>query len=752
MNSPPEPACHALQRCLQIMAVMLVCLSGSAALAATTTIPGSPISINLFDVSGGRHQVLYNGVKQVYESGGVSDAGITINLGGTRYGFSGAATSGVVGNQNKGISSQSALLGNGTGVSPWQVVTVFTAGANTTITQTVSYVNGQNFLLFKWDITSTVNQTGVNFFHGADMFTFNNDNSLSGFSSACNSMYSYNTVGGVSLYQEFVGLTPSSAYQGAGYATIWSQMRSGSLNNTNNTTVIDNGIALQWNFNLTANVTQTIQQKWAFGASPCSTTVLASLSGRVYGDTNHNNTLDGAETGTGVSGLYAKLIPNGSSSALTEAPVDAVTGAYLFAAVPPGNFTVIVDNNQTISDVTPYKPPGYIGTENPGQTVTVAIGTGNIVGVNFGLFAGSTLSGTVFRDNAQASGTANDALRNGGEVLLSGITMTVTDGTNTLDSGQTDGAGAFTLWVPTGSLSSLFVMVSPGSAFNVTGHNLNNASPTVATSLSDVNASRRAWTFASGQTVTGYNFGLVPRTIFAPDQSVGGLSPGTVTFTHTYRPGTFGMAALSLSPPGGYTALAYLDADCDGAISSAERSGAITSINVNASWPREPDGQLKACALEVLVQVPNGQPADASVNVGAGLTLTWSATSVTEPRTVTDTIRLNRVGQLSLVKQVRNVAAAGTAGSSASGKPGDLLEYCISFRNLGGPLTNLIVRDPVPFFTDFVPGSIQLTIGTVTSNVPDVTGFDAANRVVVVNVGALAAGLQGQVCYQATIR
>jgi hypothetical protein len=738
---------------LTLSGVVLAWLVSGPALAATTTIPGTPVSITLYDTTGGRHQVAYNGVNQVY-GGTTPDSGITVNVGGVRYGFTGAATNGIVGTVNLGITSQSALLGSGTGASPWQVVTNFTAGPLTTVTQTVSYVNGQNFLLFNWDITSTVAQTGVNLFHGADMFTFNSDSSLSGNASACNSVYSYNTNAGVSLYQEFVGLTPPSAFQGSSYNTIWSTMKSGTLNNTTNSTVLDNGIALQWNFDLTANTTKTVQQKWAFGSSPCSTTALGSLSGTVYGDANHNTALDGAETGTGVTGLYAKLIPNSSSSAFEVAAVNATTGTYQFPGVPPGLFTVIIDNNNTLTDITPSLPSGYLGTEAPAQTRPVVVSTGNIIGINFGLYAGSVINGTVFRDNAQGSGTANDGLKNGLEAALGGITVSVTDSSATpvtITSLVTDTSGVFQLWVPTGSPSSLFVRAAAGGFFS-TGNNLNGASVVLATSTSDVNAARRAYTFSAGQTVSGYNFGLVPQSVFTPNQTESGLSPGTVAFTHAYRPGTLGAASLSITVPSGYSARAYQDTDCDGTIQPSERTTAVTSITVSATWPRETDGQLKSCALEVVVSIPSGRAADGTATIVPSLSLLWSGSSVTDPNSVTDTINLSPAGQLNLSKQVRNVTTSGAFSSSNTGKPLDMLEYCISFNALGGAVTNLIVRDPVPFFTDFVPGTITLTVGTVTTPVTDAVGFNATTRVVAVNVGSVASGVSGQVCYRAQIR
>ena len=69
--------------------------------------------------------------------------------------------------------------------------------------------------------------------------------------------------------------------------------------------------------------------------------------------------------------------------------------------------------------------------------------------INFGLWHGGKLSGTVFKDAGTGGGTANNGVRDGGETGLPGVTVRLTNstGTTTHDTAVTDGAGSYTLWI-----------------------------------------------------------------------------------------------------------------------------------------------------------------------------------------------------------------------------------------------------------------------------------------------------------------
>src|SRR5205823_8238666 len=82
---------------LAALCLAVLGLSAPAA-AATTTIAGTPLTMILLDTQGGRHQIKWNGTRQVYPDNDLNgDSGISFFFNGTSYGFSGNATGGLVG-------------------------------------------------------------------------------------------------------------------------------------------------------------------------------------------------------------------------------------------------------------------------------------------------------------------------------------------------------------------------------------------------------------------------------------------------------------------------------------------------------------------------------------------------------------------------------------------------------------------------------------------------------------------------------
>ena len=138
------------------------------------------------------------------------------------------------------------------------------------------------------------------------------------------------------------------------------------------------------------------------------------INGFVYNDANVNATRDGGENGTTLT-LYAKLIStNAPGTAVQAVAVDPSTGAYTLTATSVGGYTVIIDDNATLSDVTPFLPTGWLGTETPGQTRAVTVAD-NVSNVNFGLYNGSYLV---------VSKSANPAAFNSAGVTTFSLTIT----------------------------------------------------------------------------------------------------------------------------------------------------------------------------------------------------------------------------------------------------------------------------------------------------------------------------------------
>lgn len=120
--------------------------------------------------------------------------------------------------------------------------------------------------------------------------------------------------------------------------------------------------------------------------------VTFSVAGFAYSDANVNAARDGGENGTGLASLYAKLInTNSPATAVQAALVDPSTGAYTLTTTTTGGFTVILDDNNTLADVTPNLPTGWLGTEAVGQRRTGVTVNNDVSNLNFGLFNGSYL-------------------------------------------------------------------------------------------------------------------------------------------------------------------------------------------------------------------------------------------------------------------------------------------------------------------------------------------------------------------------
>ena len=128
-------------------------------------------------------------------------------------------------------------------------------------------------------------------------------------------------------------------------------------------------------------------------------------------------------------------------------------------------------------------------------------------------------------------------------------------------------------------------------------------------------------------------------------------------------------------------------------------------------------------------------------------------------------VPVNRPVKLNAVKTVQNITAGGPVGTTGSGKPGDVLEYCITTSNVGsGVATNLRFSDVVPTNTIFQLGGYGLSGQDVRYTGPNgVRLLSAAadgdpatlsgGRVLVNGIPSrLEPGQQYQVCFRTTIR
>ena len=479
-------------------------------------------------------------------------------------------------------------------------------------------------------------------------------------------------------------------------------------------------------------------------------TNLSTVSGQVYLDANANSTLDGAESGTGITGLFVKLRASSgtvcSGNSTRSAAVDPVTGAFNLTSVPVGNYCLYLDNNSTANDVVPFLPTGFVGTQNASGIIQVSVTTAPELAQNFGLFNGSQLSGVVFLDNGVGL-TANNGLQEGAEAGFGGIVVEARNGALALIASATTAAnGSYTMLIPAGT-GSLTVTPALPSGYLATG-----GSP--GTTGGSYSRPSVTYLTANGTTRTGVNFGTIPPNSFIAN---GGqtTAPGTVVFyTHTYTTGSegnviFTLSALANPSIAGWTQVLYRDTNCSAVFDPAEPqiTGAVAATVGTA------------ICLIVRQQVPPGAPVGAQNTISVTATMDYANDSpvLTPPvLTVTDTTTVGAGSGVVLAKLVRNITVngPGVGTTAVNAAPGATLEYTITATNNGSqPVSTIVINDATPTFTNFLsaacPGSLPPGITACTvSSAPAVGGTGAVTTTL---TGSLTPTAQVSVAFRVKV-
>ncbi len=454
-----------------------------------------------------------------------------------------------------------------------------------------------------------------------------------------------------------------------------------------------------------------------------------SLSGTVYADANHNLQFDGGETGTGLV-LYAKLISGSATSAAQAVAVNVSSGAYSFGAAAPGAYTIVLDDNNVLTDIAPTLPASWTGTEMPDfRRTNIQVAAVELQNLNFGLFNGNLATGRVFRDNGSSGGTPNNALQDGSETGIGAVPVRLTNaaGTTTYDSTTTDAAGNFRLWIPA---------VLNGSALRVVEDNPANlrsvgGSPSASY---DRTSDSIAFTYTAGADTSGLNFADVAFETLVGGQQRSAAPGEAVFYAHTFTPGTGGSVAFSSTSSAAWPQTLLRDANCNGVLDAGE--GVIsTGIVTTASTP--------VCVI-VKVTVPAGAPVGA-LNLST-LQAVFSYTNASPPLAVTltneDTTAVGGGGgaALSLVKSQDN----------ATPLPGGRIVYTIVYTNQGsGAITSLRINDTTPEFTRFFSATClpPLAAGLTACSVTASPAVGASGAIEWTLSGSLLPSASGQVSF-----
>jgi trimeric autotransporter adhesin len=231
-----------------------------------------------------------------------------------------------------------------------------------------------------------------------------------------------------------------------------------------------------------------------------------------------------------------------------------------------------------------------------------------------------------------------------------------------------------------------------------------NAAPASAAPISFITTSNS--NPASTDTIVNtLTINAINSLVFTPDRGSSITSPGTVVYLHTLTNNGNSSATMSLTPGSGVAGFTYLiyrdNGTTPGVIDAGDTlvydgtSPTTFSLAAGASTPI----LVQVSAIAGLADATT----DARVITASGTFASGSASA-----TVTDTTKIV-LGKLDLQKTA-NVATASPRTAPGVAASASEITYTIIATNLGsGGLSNVIVFDPIPTYTDFKFGSASVT-------------------------------------------
>ena len=239
---------------------------------------------------------------------------------------------------------------------------------------------------------------------------------------------------------------------------------------------------------------------------------------------------------------------------------------------------------------------------------------------------------------------------------------------------------------------------------------------------------------------------------FTTDGALAGPPGSSVLYTHTFNAGLAGSVTFSTTDMpspivAGWTTQIYRDTDCNGMLNGME--GVAT---LSMAVPVMPGDAV--CLI-----VKSNIPLNASQGATNLITVTSTFVPSMGPTTMLSRVDITTVGTggsgLTLSKSVRNVTQSGTAVTTNTARPMDLLEYRITYGNSSAVGLNMIViNDAMPAYTGFSSAScvMPLPMMVTACNVSIQPAFNMGGPIQWTLTGVLLPGQSGTVSFFVTVK
>ncbi len=357
------------------------------------------------------------------------------------------------------------------------------------------------------------------------------------------------------------------------------------------------------------------------------------------------------------------------------------------------------------------------------------------------------IGGLVFEDTSLSQQTAHDGVQQVGESGVSGRPVTIVDSASgtVLATAVTVADGSWTANIDPEYIGQLVDVV----VTSVSASQFISELPLDANSSNiDGNVSLLVQADSSSNVVS---VGLVSKPTLVLSQSSNATLGESVLYHHTFSSPTYGRVKFSIdatqsSQGAVWEQTLYHDQNCNQQIDGSDyQINSVIDVVYNESVCLTVDVQTPADGIvgesQSLKLTSTMLPSDDSAS-NHNVSFTNSVTDVT-------TLISSGAGNLVLDKSVINITNNGQPVTQNSAKPGDVLEYTISYRNTGnGGINDLVITDEAPAFTQIESSSIvceqtpaALSCGTNVSGAQVNWQFQ----------GSLPPGQSGSVSYRVQI-